>query len=194
MKWKPENCTCDTEEEEGKKRASTRKKTVCICDFSLPFFFLLLSLVLLFFAIWLMLTRQSVRPVRAEVTVYDCMVYITYTCVCVNCMQRTCAFSLPFRWVRQSNEIFFALVCVFGPRLLWLYMDKKTYIRLSALFSDGGNGEVEKAPFLAKPVQLTPAWEANNLPNDELNFRGKHGVCHLWWDDDSAKVDRSSIH
>lgn len=32
--------------------------------------------------------------------------------------------------------------------------------------------DVEKAPFLAKPVQLTPAWEANNLPNDELNFKG----------------------
>lgn len=32
--------------------------------------------------------------------------------------------------------------------------------------------DVEKAPFLAKPVRLTPAWEANNLPNDELNFKG----------------------
>lgn len=39
-------------------------------------------------------------------------------------------------------------------------------------FLDGSNGEVEKAPFIAKPVRLTPAWEANNLPNDELNFRG----------------------
>lgn len=37
---------------------------------------------------------------------------------------------------------------------------------------DGSNSEVEKAPFIAKPVRLTPAWEANNLPNDELNFRG----------------------
>lgn len=34
------------------------------------------------------------------------------------------------------------------------------------------DGEFEKAPFLAKPVRLTPAWEANNLPNDELNFKG----------------------
>lgn len=41
-----------------------------------------------------------------------------------------------------------------------------------AFFLDGSNGEVEKAPFIAKPVRLTPAWEANNLPNDELNFRG----------------------
>lgn len=32
--------------------------------------------------------------------------------------------------------------------------------------------DVEKAAFLTKPVQLTPAWEANNLPNDELNFKG----------------------
>lgn len=39
-------------------------------------------------------------------------------------------------------------------------------------FLDGSNSEVEKAPFIAKPVRLTPAWEANNLPNDELNFRG----------------------
>ncbi|KAJ6637954.1 Equilibrative nucleoside transporter 3 [Pseudolycoriella hygida] len=31
---------------------------------------------------------------------------------------------------------------------------------------------IERAPFLAKPVRLTPAWEANNLPNDELNFKG----------------------
>ncbi|XP_031633474.1 equilibrative nucleoside transporter 1 [Contarinia nasturtii] len=40
------------------------------------------------------------------------------------------------------------------------------------IVSNGSNGEVEKAPFIAKPVRLTPAWEANNLPNDELNFRG----------------------
>lgn len=30
----------------------------------------------------------------------------------------------------------------------------------------------ERAPFLAEPVRLTPAWEASNLPNDELNFKG----------------------
>lgn len=39
------------------------------------------------------------------------------------------------------------------------------------IVSNGSHGEVEKAPFIAKPVRLTPAWEANNLPNDELNFR-----------------------
>lgn len=53
-----------------------------------------------------------------------------------------------------------------------------SFIRFCA-FADGGS-EVEKAPFLAKPVRLTPAWEANNLPNDELNFKGtfnKHHVC-----------------
>lgn len=42
----------------------------------------------------------------------------------------------------------------------------------SSFLLDGSNSEVEKAPFIAKPVRLTPAWEANNLPNDELNFRG----------------------
>lgn len=35
----------------------------------------------------------------------------------------------------------------------------------------------EKAPFLQdemkKPVSLTPAWEAGNKPNEELNFKGK---------------------
>lgn len=31
----------------------------------------------------------------------------------------------------------------------------------------------EKSPFLTnEPVRLTPAWEANNLPNDELNLKG----------------------
>lgn len=43
-------------------------------------------------------------------------------------------------------------------------------------FLDGNNGEIEKSPFIAKPVRLTPAWEANNLPNDELNFRGVHCI------------------
>ncbi|XP_055378748.1 equilibrative nucleoside transporter 1 [Condylostylus longicornis] len=33
------------------------------------------------------------------------------------------------------------------------------------------NGSSERSPFLAEPVRLTPAWEANNLPNDELNFK-----------------------
>ncbi|XP_053685402.1 equilibrative nucleoside transporter 1 isoform X1 [Sabethes cyaneus] len=40
----------------------------------------------------------------------------------------------------------------------------------------GGKGlghEMEKTPFLpSEPVRLTPAWEENNLPNDELNFKG----------------------
>lgn len=40
--------------------------------------------------------------------------------------------------------------------------------------SPGTNNETEKSPFL-EPVRLTPAWEENNLPNDELNFRGKYG-------------------
>lgn len=44
--------------------------------------------------------------------------------------------------------------------------------------ADSGSTEVERAPFLAKPVRLTPAWEANNLPNDELNFRG---TKLNWW-------------
>lgn len=34
----------------------------------------------------------------------------------------------------------------------------------------------EKSPFLQdernKPVSLTPAWEAGNKPNEELNFKG----------------------
>lgn len=35
------------------------------------------------------------------------------------------------------------------------------------------NGNNERSPFLlTEPVRLTPAWEANNLPNDELNFKG----------------------
>lgn len=42
------------------------------------------------------------------------------------------------------------------------------------LFSDGTDGE--RAPFLAEPVRLTPAWEASNLPNDELNFKGMSNV------------------
>lgn len=46
-------------------------------------------------------------------------------------------------------------------------------------FLDGSNSEVEKAPFIAKPVRLTPAWEANNLPNDELNFRGADNYLFL---------------
>lgn len=39
-------------------------------------------------------------------------------------------------------------------------------------FSHTDGSDVEKAPFLVKPVRLTPAWEANNLSNDELNFKG----------------------
>lgn len=52
-----------------------------------------------------------------------------------------------------------------------LWYNVKVYSIFS--FADGGS-EVEKAPFLAKPVRLTPAWEANNLPNDELNFKGNN--------------------
>ena len=44
--------------------------------------------------------------------------------------------------------------------------------------SPGTNNETEKSPFL-EPVRLTPAWEENNLPNDELNFRGKYGPILL---------------
>lgn len=44
-------------------------------------------------------------------------------------------------------------------------------------FADGSG--VESTPFLAKPVQLTPAWEANNLPNDELNLKG---ICFWLFD------------
>lgn len=47
----------------------------------------------------------------------------------------------------------------------------RAFNRFFVCRADGS--DVEKAPFLAKPVQLTPAWEANNLPNDELNFKGK---------------------
>lgn len=46
------------------------------------------------------------------------------------------------------------------------------YLFLFLYYLTDGGAEVEKAPFLAKPVRLTPAWEANNLPNDELNFKG----------------------
>lgn len=39
------------------------------------------------------------------------------------------------------------------------------------------NRAEEKSPFLQdernKPVSLTPAWEAGNKPNEELNFKGK---------------------
>lgn len=44
------------------------------------------------------------------------------------------------------------------------------YVFVVVVVVDGS--DVEKAPFLAKPVRLTPAWEATNLPNDELNFKG----------------------
>jgi len=33
------------------------------------------------------------------------------------------------------------------------------------------DAEAERTAFINKPVRLTPAWEARNLPNDELNFR-----------------------
>lgn len=54
---------------------------------------------------------------------------------------------------------------------LWMYVFRCILKRYSH-FTDGSNGKIEKPPFIAKPVRLTPAWEANNLPNDELNFRG----------------------
>lgn len=42
----------------------------------------------------------------------------------------------------------------------------------------------EKSPFLQdernKPVSLTPAWEAGNKPNEELNFKGKF-LYSRWW-------------
>lgn len=46
---------------------------------------------------------------------------------------------------------------------------------ISFPFAGNSNVEAEKSPFLEKsePVRLTPAWEENNLPNDELNFKGK---------------------
>lgn len=63
---------------------------------------------------------------------------------------------------------------------------KRRHSHFFVFVLDGSHGEVEKAPFIAKPVRLTPAWEANNLPNDELNFRGNipvfpfcvHSVLH----------------
>lgn len=51
------------------------------------------------------------------------------------------------------------------------------YVLLSIHVDGSGSTEVERAPFLAKPVRLTPAWEANNLPSDELNFRGMYSHC-----------------
>lgn len=53
------------------------------------------------------------------------------------------------------------------------------YVFISSNVDGSGSTEVERAPFLAKPVRLTPAWEANNLPNDELNFRGTILFCHF---------------
>uniref|UniRef100_A0A8D8B0X4 Equilibrative nucleoside transporter 3 n=1 Tax=Culex pipiens TaxID=7175 RepID=A0A8D8B0X4_CULPI len=44
---------------------------------------------------------------------------------------------------------------------------------ISIVGGRGANHEAEKSPFLpTEPVRLTPAWEENNLPNDELNFKG----------------------
>uniref|UniRef100_A0A8D8AY56 (northern house mosquito) hypothetical protein n=1 Tax=Culex pipiens TaxID=7175 RepID=A0A8D8AY56_CULPI len=48
---------------------------------------------------------------------------------------------------------------------------------ISIVGGRGANHEAEKSPFLpTEPVRLTPAWEENNLPNDELNFKGKNFV------------------
>lgn len=62
------------------------------------------------------------------------------------------------------------LECIYTDGLICIFL---------AFLSDGSNGEIEKSPFIAKPVRLTPAWEANNLPNDELNFRGVHCIFSL---------------
>lgn len=48
----------------------------------------------------------------------------------------------------------------------------------SELFLTANRMENEKSPFLdeknkQQPVSLTPAWEAGNKPNEELNFKGK---------------------
>lgn len=42
--------------------------------------------------------------------------------------------------------------------------------QIPTIIRNGNEGE--RSPFLREPVRLTPAWEANNLPNDELNFKG----------------------
>lgn len=88
---------------------------------------------------------------------------------------------------------YFAIMCVcicvlfVCPSTLYTHIHVHRLLYFDAFFdafffSDGSNSEVEKAPFIAKPVRLTPAWEANNLPNDELNFRGiETFIVSVWF-------------